>query len=59
MRLVRVVTSTRWSFSTRVADLREEVVHLLAHRAHGDLRVDEPRRPDDLLDERPRAAPSS
>ncbi len=50
MRLVRVVISTRSSFSTHLLDLREHVVHLRAHRPHLDLRIDEPCRAHELLD---------
>ena len=32
------------------ADLGEEIVHLPAHRPHVDRRIDQPGRPDDLLD---------
>jgi hypothetical protein len=54
MRLVSVVTSTRSSRSTR-ADLGQQVVDLVADRAHLDLRVEQARRPDDLLDDTPPA----
>ena len=48
--LVSVVTSTRSSFSERIADLLEQVVDLPLAGLHDHLRVDEAGRTDDLLD---------
>ena len=55
MRLVSVVTRTRSPFSTRVADLGEQVVDLVGDRADLDLRIEQAGRADDLLDDDARA----
>ena len=47
------MTSTRSSRSTRIAHLAHQVVDLVARRADVDLRVDDPGRAHDLLDDAP------
>ena len=47
-----VVTSTRSPLPLADADLVQQIVHLAAHRPHFDLRIDETRRTNDLLDDR-------
>ncbi len=49
MRLVRVVTRTRSPAAVALADLADQVVHLALGRADLHLRIDQPRRADDLL----------
>ncbi len=51
MRFVSVVTSTRSPFAATVARLAQQVVDLPLDRAHLDHRIDQSRRPDDLLDD--------
>ena len=51
MRLVSVVTSTRSPRAATVANLAQQVVDLPLHRPHVDHRIDQPGRPDDLLDD--------
>ena len=53
IRLVSVVTRTRSPAGRRVPDDGEQVVDLALHGAHLDLRVEQPGRPDDLLDDLP------
>ncbi len=51
MRLVSVVTSTRSLPLGPLLDLAHEVVDLALGRLDDDLGIDQPRRPDDLLDD--------
>ena len=51
MRLVSVVTSTRSPRRDALADLVEQVVDLALRRPDLDLRIDQPGRADDLLDD--------
>ena len=53
MRLVSVVTSTRSPFSSPVLYLVHKVVYLIFGRPHGDGRVHQTRRPDELLHDGP------
>ena len=56
MRLVSVVTSTRSPAGRPLADLLQQVVDLALGRPDLDLRVDQPGRADDLLDDLRRLA---
>ena len=59
MRLVSTVTSTRWPFFAQSLALGDQVVDLLLDRADDHRRIDQPGRPDHLLDEDAlRCAPS-
>ena len=51
MRLVSTVTSTRSAFLAQSLALGDQVVDLLLDRADDHRRIDQPGRPDDLLDE--------